>query len=288
MCTAFWIAAFPQNSSGNGRITARELLRRAVNGELKAQAEDHSHWMYEVKENASEKEQVRWVVETGEGNLDRLLSVDGQVVTAEEEQQEDRRIQRLLHRTEEQKKRQHEQAEDDKQMERLFKMLPDAVLANYGERKGDLVEILFQPNPDFKPGSRADVVFHAMEGRIWIDEKEDRLAEIEGHLTKEVKFMGGLLGYLDKGGEFHVQQSEVGPGHWEVTLLHVNMHGKALCFKTIAVQENEVRSNFRQVADNLTLAQAAEELQRQCTASAAKGEMNSRTARREPTMAKAN
>jgi hypothetical protein len=102
-----------------------------------------------------------------------------------------------------------------------------------------------------------------MEGRIWISLREDRLAEIEGHLVREVKFGGGLLGYLDKGGEFRVKQAEVSPHHWEISVLHVNMHGKALFFKTISVQQNEARSNFRQVPDDLTLAQAAKELQKQ-------------------------
>jgi hypothetical protein len=42
--------------------------------------------------------------------------------------------------------------------------------------------------------------------------------------------------------------------------MHVNMRGKALFFKTIAVQQQETRSNFQPVPDNLSLSQAAEEL----------------------------
>jgi hypothetical protein len=60
-------------------------------------------------------------------------------------------------------------------------------------------------------------------------------------------------------------QGNVAPGYWEITLLHVNMHGKALFFKTIAVQENEIRTNFQQVPDSLTLSEAAEQLQKQST-----------------------
>jgi hypothetical protein len=74
-----------------------------------------------------------------------------------------------------------------------------------------------------------------------------------------------LLGHLDKGGEFQVKQSEVAPGHWEIDLLHINMHGKALFFKTVAVQQDEVRTNFQRVPDNLTLAEAAKELQKRST-----------------------
>jgi hypothetical protein len=84
-----------------------------------------------------------------------------------------------------------------------------------------------------------------------------------------VKFAGGLLGHLDKGGEFHVKQSEVAPGYWEITLLHVNMHGKALFFKTVAVQENEMRTDFQRVPANMTLAEAAEQLQKRSTVKSA-------------------
>jgi len=128
------------------------------------------------------------------------------------------------------------------------------------------VEILFQPNRNFRPPSHEAAVLHGMEGRIWIDEKENRLAEIEGHLIRPVKFYGGLLSHLDKGGTFHVKQSNVARGHWEIPLLQVNMHGKALFFKTISVQQNESRGDFQPMPENITLAQL-EELQKHCKAS---------------------
>jgi hypothetical protein len=81
-----------------------------------------------------------------------------------------------------------------------------------------------------------------------------------GRLTQEVKFGGGLLCHLAQGGEFHVEQAEVAPGYWELTLLHVDMCGKALFFKSISVQQDEIRSDYRRISDNLTLAQASTSL----------------------------
>ena len=267
----FCIPALSQNTSGDAKLSAGELLRRVVNSELKAQANDHSHWMFEVKAGVSGKEQVKMAVQTREGYLDRLRFVNGQPITPEQEKQEDQRIARLLKKPDEQKKQQHAQQQDARKTERLFKMLPDAVTANYGKRQGEVVEILFEPNRNFHPPSHEAAVFHAMAGRIWINTRENRLVEIEGRLTRGVRFGGGLLGHLDKGGEFHVKQSEVSPGYWEITLLHVNMHGKALFFKTIAVQENEIRTNFQRVPDNLTLSEAAEQLQKQSAVKSASG-----------------
>src|SRR5437899_2862939 len=265
----FCVPVLPQNSSGHGGLPADELLRRVVNSELKAQANDHSHWMFQVKAGVSGKEEEKVGVQTREGYLDRLRFVNGQRITPEQEKQEDQRIARFLKKPDEQKKQRRAQEQDARKTERLFKMLPDAVSARYGERQGELVEILFEPNRNFHPPSHEAAVFHAMAGRIWINTRENRLVEIDGHLTRGVKFGGGLLGHLDKGGEFHVKQSEVAPGLWEITLLHVNMHGKALFFKTIAVQENEIRTNFQRVPDNMTLSEAAEQLQKQSTVKSA-------------------
>jgi hypothetical protein len=276
------VSAFPQSASGNGALSADRLLRNAVESELRVQSADHSHWKYQEKTADSGKEQVKWIIETHEGTLDRLWLINGRPIAREQQEQEDRRIDQLLHRPCERRKQQRAEEEDARQTTRLFKMLPDAVTAKFGERQGSLVEILFQPNPSFHPSSHEATVFHAMEGRIWIDERENRLAEIEGHLIRPVNFYGGLLGHLDEGGKFHVKQSEVAPGHWEITLLNVNMRGKALLFKTISVQQNEIRSNFQPMPDNMTLAQGAEELHRQCTAQATSSNGSRREERTRP------
>jgi hypothetical protein len=245
-------------------LPAGTVLRNAVNAELRAQSDDHTHWMYQVKTTNAGQEEVKLVVQTKEGEVDRLQAINGQPITVEQQQREKQRIENLLHAPDKQKKRQHAQSEDAEQTERMFKLLPDALSVRYGERRGDLVELLFEPNPEYHAWSREATVFHEMEGRIWINTRANRLAEIEGHLRRTVKFGAGLLGYLDRGGEFNVRQAEVTPGHWEVTLLHVNMHGKILFMKTISEQQHEIRSDYRQVPNDLTLAQGAEQLQKEC------------------------
>ncbi|HEV3312141.1 MAG TPA: hypothetical protein VG815_16650, partial [Chloroflexota bacterium] len=116
----------------------------------------------------------------------------------------------------------------------------------------------FRPNLNFKPPSLDARVFHGMEGELWVEGKQERLAAINGHLMEDVKFGGGLLGHLDKGGRFEVRQVEVATGHWEMAVMAVDMRGKALLFKTINVQQTETRSDFQRVPDDLTLTQAAD------------------------------
>ena len=53
------------------------------------------------------------------------------------------------------------------------------------------------------------------------------------------------------------------PGEWEMTILCVDMKGKALLLKTIGVQETENHSDFHRMSDDLTLAEAAATLSRE-------------------------
>ena len=56
-----------------------------------------------------------------------------------------------------------------------------------------------------------------MEGTLLLDSEHKRIAGIDAKLTNEVKFDGGLLSHLDKGGTFSVRLQEVTAGYWEIT-----------------------------------------------------------------------
>jgi hypothetical protein len=101
-----------------------------------------------------------------------------------------------------------------------------------------------------------------MQGIIWIDAKQHRLARLEGQIISEVKFAGGFLGHLDKGGTFTVKQAEVGPNHWDMVQLDVHVTGKALFFKTVNVHERELCSKFERIPDDMTIQQAADRLKK--------------------------
>jgi len=87
--------------------------------------------------------------------------------------------------------------------------------------------------------------------------QQQRLVSISGQLTNEVRFAGGLLGHLEKGGQFTVKRTEIAPGRWEVTEMAVNTRGKALLFKAISVQQKELHHNFWQVPEDLSMPDAA-------------------------------
>lgn len=236
--------------------------------ELKAEAQDHSHWMLRLETENGAGTEVDQVVETKQGDLKRRVMIDGRPLTAKQEHDEDERIQKLTRNSEVLRASQRDETEDTARSQRMLRMLPDALTFSLAEQRGDTVELRFRPNPGFRPTSREAQVFKAMEGNMWANRQDMRLVEITGHLSHEVKFGGGLLGHLDPGGQFEVKQEKVAAGYWELTFLNVNMKGKALFFKTIGVQQKLRRTDFRQVPDDLTLAQAADILHQAVVANA--------------------
>ncbi len=251
-------AAFSQSTAARPAISADDLVRAVVANELKAQGESRGRWMYRVDKEEQNKQKAKEVVQTGQGSLERLVAIDGRPLNAKEQQDERERIGNLVRNSAEQQRLEQTKKKDAEQCRAFFKMLPDALIFIYAGRDGNLIKLNYRPNPGFQPPSREARVFHEMEGEMWVHETQRRLVSIRGQLIADVKFAGGLLGHLEKGGHFHVEQRELLPGQWDLTFMEVDMKGKALLFKTIAVQEKEYRSDFRTVPDGLTLAEAAD------------------------------
>lgn len=238
-----------------------DLVRRVINNELKLESQDHSHWIFRLdSEKHGKDREIDEVVESKNGDLMRPLVINGREVAPD---QAERRVQEQVHDPEALRKTLKDKDDDTTRSQTLLKMLPDAFTFAYAGRRGDLIKLNFSPNPNFKPTSHEAQVFHAMKGNLWLNTKKSRLKEISGRLVHEVKFGGGVLGHLDPGGDFDVKQAEVAPGFWELTVLNVNMKGKALFFKTIAVQQKYSRTDFRRVRDDLNPAEAAELLHKQ-------------------------
>ena len=254
------VPASPQ-SVPSSRVSANDLARRVITNELKFQ-DDHTNWMYRLEKEQYGKKQVKEIIETKEGSLSRLLSINDRPLTAKQQEEEDQRVRELMTSRGAQQKLRRALDAETLQGRRLFKMLPDAFVFNYAGGDENLVKLSFRPNPSFHPPSLEARVFHDMEGEMWVDCKQERLAAFDGHLTQAVKFGFGLLGHLDKGGHFEVRQAEVVPGHWDMTTLSLEMTGKALVFAPVDVQKKENHRDFHRVSDDLTLTQAAEILNR--------------------------
>ncbi|MDX6457972.1 MAG: hypothetical protein QOE55_1669 [Acidobacteriaceae bacterium] len=260
-------SGLPQSQSDQN-LSANDLVRQVIAHELQMQDQQHTHWMYEVETVKAGVKETKEVAGTKDGTVSLLVARNGQPLPEDERKKQEQQMNAFIHDSAEREKRKHAAEEDAAKTKRLLSMLPDAFTFTYeqgGEDMGGAVRLNFQPNPAYHPSSREAQVFHEMEGTLTVDRKEKRLAEINGKLMNEVKFFGGVLGHLDRGGTFDVRQARVGEDTWEIVRLNVNMKGKALFFKTISVQQDETYSHFQQLPENITLAEAGELLVKQAT-----------------------
>ena len=241
--------AFPQDPS--------QLVRQMVQNELNAAKNDQSHWLYRDSDSEQGTTKVTEVIQTHEGWMRRLISINGKPPNQADAQKNQDQIQKFLNDPSYRKQQLEKTDQDGKKATDLLAMLPKAFLYKSEGRQGDLIDLSFQPNPAFQPPTREAKVFHSMAGTLLIDAKSMRLAKLSGHLIQNVDFGFGILGKLQKGGTFEVDQADVGGGHWEMVRLDVHISGHALFFATIKEQQHEVMSDFREVPPDTTLAQAA-------------------------------
>jgi len=250
---------------------AQEMVRVAMKTELDASRDDHSHWEYKDTYRNAEGESIFRVVETAKGALKKKIEHNGRSLNDAELKQEDARIETFVHDPAQQAKQRKDGAQDDKRAEDMLRMLPDAFLWKVVNDSGEAVTLGFVPNPEFNPPTMESRVFASMAGEIVVDKDQHRIQTIKGKLTDDVKFGFGLFGRMKKGGTFEIERRELAPKIWQITESHVHIEGKALLFKTIGEQEDDVKSEFRRTPAETTLEQAAEKL---------KGEPVSLSARR--------
>lgn len=257
-CAGAPVFAQTSNSPPNLHRDPNRLARELFVNEVQAEIQDQSLWCFHELNEEHGQKKLFAACQSKDGQIDRLLEVNGQELSPSQRQAEDERVQKLLNHPDELQKKQKKEQEDSKQAHDLMKMFPDAFRFQYEGMQGNLMELKFFPNPDFHPSGRAAQVFHHMEGSLLLDPGQERLAEMTGQLTSDVKFGWGLLGHLDQGGTFFVKQQDMGSGRWELIELNVQMNGKALFFKTISVRQHQIFSDFRPEPDGTSPQQAFE------------------------------
>ncbi len=283
--TSAWILLLTASSFAGQPATVSsyqdpaELVRKAVQNEIKASNDDTAHFLFRGIKTTPQGSTTRLYVETKEATAGLVVAYNGKPLTPEQRHAEEERVERfIIHPEELRKKREQERANAERTM-RIVRALPDAFLFEYaGEEKGSegigrigdpLVKLKFQPNPHYEPPSRVEEVLPGMQGYVLVDAVRYRIASIDGTLFKEVSFGWGILGHLDRGGRFVVHQREVGDNLWEISSMTLSFTGKILLIKSLSIISTEVFSGFKPVPADLTFAQALELLKKEDAAVAA-------------------
>ncbi len=267
------LVAAAQNNAP--QLAPVELVRQAINNEVASNSSSGRHFMFKDTKKTAHLNQVKLVVETRDATAGMLIANDGRPLSPQERKQEEARLSNYVQNPQELNKKRKQEKEDADHTMRILKALPDAFLyepdgteagtAVVGHPGDGLVRLKFRPNPNYDPPTRTEQVLTGMQGYLLIDATEKRLAEINATLFREVGFGWGILGHLDRGGRFLVEQADVGGRNWEITHMELSFTGKILLLKKLSIQSTDTFSDFHPVPSDLTFAQGVELLKKQAS-----------------------
>ncbi|MGB0065315.1 MAG: hypothetical protein WBP85_12785 [Terracidiphilus sp.] len=235
----------------------RQLVLQATRAELAAAAADHSLWLYYEVDSKPRNPVIQWAAETRSGQVDRVLQQDGHTYTPEEQRA---RMESFIRDSGAQAKQRRGGQQDDKRATEMLNMLPNAFIWTRAKQEGTETVLHFRPDPNFSPPSWEARVFAGMAGDLIVDDEQHRIVSLRGKLINGVKFGWGLLGELDPGGTFDVERRQLAHGIWQITETHVHIQGHAILFHSISDQEDDVKSKFEELPENITLDQAEQKL----------------------------
>ncbi len=258
---AILILLVPLAAAGQGGSAHADdsLVKRALQNEVRAAGETQHPMRYHLRKSSPRLTSTKEIFETKDGAVARLLSVNDSPLTAEEEQEEQARLSTLLSDPARQHHRKQTEDDDSAKALKILRALPDAFLytdAGPGETPSGKVEkFTFRPNPKFDVPDLETQVLTQMTGEIWIDQAQERVVKLEGHLQQDVDFGLGILGRLYKGGWIVIEQADVGEHQWHLVHFKMSMSGRVL-FKTKVFDTTEDESQFASVPVSVSYKQA--------------------------------
>jgi hypothetical protein len=239
--------------------TAKELMADACYNELH-QREHNALWESQIERRNAGHVIREQEIETVDGPVHRLLSVDGHEPSPSESKQNDERLRDLMQNPRARLELKKNSKADEKLLADLVRVMPDAFLFEDQGTQGSFEKLAFCQNPTYKPRTNEEKVLHAMSGVILIDLDEKRLARLSAALTQQVDFGYGIIGHLRKGGTVEVNRIRLAPGTWKTSSFRIDITGRFVFFKTINKQQDEARSDFRSVASGTTILQALQQI----------------------------
>jgi hypothetical protein len=228
------ISGQPVSSLGESLTPAQAqaLVDRALANEYNA-AQDASHPMrYQLRKTSPRLTTTKDIAETRDGDVARLVAIDGKPLGEADEQKEEARLSALLSDPGRQRRRKQAESEDTGRVLNVLRALPAAFVYRYAGPgdgpTGRVEKFAFKPNPAFSPMNLETEALPAIVGEIWIDSAHQRVVRLEGHVERDVDFGWGILGRLNKGGWIVIEQADVGGGQWRTVHFQMAMSGRVL------------------------------------------------------------
>jgi hypothetical protein len=256
--------------AGTGAAGAQSsgVARQAVETMLMHEndpAEHRNRYMYLSEERSDRTGGHLWrerVVETSLGKVRLLLAEDGKPLSAERAAAERAKLAEIVAHPDAFERREQSMKNDEEHAEQMLALLRKAFLFDEPRPEGSDLQIEFRPDPAYRTQSLEERVLHAMSGTILVDQRTMQLHSIEGKMPTDVSVGFGLLGTIHAGSSFSTTHAMEPGGDWKNALVNTEIEGKAMLFKEIGKKEHVVHSEFKQLQQDMSVAQAVETLER--------------------------
>jgi hypothetical protein len=233
---ASWVlSVLPLLSAHN----SKELMADACSNELH-QREQNVLCASQVERRTAGHVYREEEIDTVEGPVHRLLSVDGREPSPSDRTQDDDRLRDLRENPSARLTLKKNREAEEKNIDDLLRAILDVFLFKDQGKQGNLERLAFSHNSAYKPATYPEAALHALSGVVLIDLTEKRVAHFSGTLTQQVNFA-------------------LSPGLWETSLFRTDLDGRAL-FKSINKQVDETRSDFEPVLPDTNIQRAVEQI----------------------------
>ncbi len=228
-------------------------------------AEHRNRYMYLSEERSDRTGGHLWrerVVETSMGKVRLLLAEDGRPLSAERAAAEKAKLADIVAHPDAFRRREQAMKSDEEHAEQMLTLLRKAFLFEGPRAEGGDLQIVFRPDPAYRTQSLEERVLHAMSGTILVDQRTMQLHRIEGKIPTDLNIGLGLLGTVHAGSSFNTTHEAEPGGDWKDAILNTAIDGKAMLLKEIGRNEHVVHSEFKQLREDISLAEAGEMLER--------------------------
>ena len=244
-------------------MDATALVRRAI---LRWPAEEKSHRPMQnlLRRRDERRDTTKEIIETKDGDVARLVAIDGKPLSADANQAELQRLDDLKAHPEMQQRRKRSEQKDQDRVDRLMGRLPDAFIYRMEGvepcASGRCYRLSFTPNAKWQPPDMESEFFRGVEGEVWISQSAERLTRLEARFVADVSIGMGIVGKVYKGGTVTLEETDVGGNDWELTRMTMHVTGKVFLVKSMSYQMTQEASHFSPVTPGMGYAAAIEML----------------------------
>jgi hypothetical protein len=252
------------SKAGEAKLAAaaptRELMGHVVDGLKEA---EHAQYLYERTERVETRKlagdadplsvKVSRVIPAGTGMAKIPLGPNGKPTDLEAYRAELDKVLKALSWAVESGQNQREAYQKiqkkEKDREELIDATRNAFILTYisQETRGDRVlsKYRMEPNPTYKPTSRATSIFTRVKGVFWVDDAAQQMARVEGEVTEDIS-LGLFLAKIYKGSHFMQERYEVSPGIWLPSYSQWDFDGRKF-FSSFSVHEKTFYSDYKRI-----------------------------------------